>query len=61
VYLNDVELPVLLRCGAHGPGRVAVVRVMERYDVVAAGVEPRHQDGELDGLRAGVGEEDDLQ
>jgi hypothetical protein len=60
VYLDDVELPVLLCGGSHGPGRVAVVRVAEGDDVVGAGVQPRHQDGQLVRLRAGVGEEDDL-
>jgi hypothetical protein len=37
-----------------------VVGVAEGYDVVRAGVQPRHQDGELVRFRAGVGEEDDL-
>lgn len=60
VYLNNVELPVLLRGGAHGGGGVAVVGIPERYDVVGAGVQPRHHNGELVGLRAGVGEEDNL-
>jgi len=59
-YLDDVELPVLLRGGSHGAGRVPVVGVAEGDDVVGAGVQPRHQDGELVRLRAGVGEEDDL-
>lgn len=60
VYLDDVELPVLLRRGSHGPGRVPVVGVAEGDDVVGARVQPRHQDSELVRLRAGVSEEDDL-
>lgn len=60
VYLDDVELPVLLRGGSHGAGRVPVVGVAEGDDVVGARVQPRHQDGELVRLRAGVGEEYNL-
>ena len=37
-----------------------MVGVPERYDVVGAGVQPRHHDGELVRLRAGVGEEHTL-
>lgn len=59
-YLNNIELPVLLCGGTHGAGGVAMVGVPERYDIVGAGVQPRHHDGELVGLRAGVGEEDHL-
>jgi hypothetical protein len=58
--LNNVELPVLLRGGAHGAGGVAVVGIPERYDVVGAGVQTRHHDRELVRLCAGVGEEDNL-
>lgn len=55
MYLDDVEIPVLLCGGSHGPGRVLVVGVEEGDDVVGAGVQPRHEDGGLVRLRAGAG------
>lgn len=38
-YLHNIELPVGLCSGPHGPGRVPVVRIPQWYDVVAPSIQ----------------------
>ena len=59
--MGCIEFPIAVGGEAHRGGAAAVVAVAERDGVVVAGVEARHEQCEVVGLGAGVGEINDLE